>query len=174
MHRQLLLCFAMSVVDPSSASNRPVNSNPDFEVSAACKDQSPCVFKSRDIHFNISIKNTKSTPIHLPLEYIRFAGPMVKLHDNRSARSVIQPTPMRRGDLLSNLTVVAPGQSVTVAGFINAYYLRTLGGTEADVTAVVTLGAPLDSATEARLIGTAQFRIVGADVAHRPGGKVEK
>lgn len=173
MQRQLLFCLAMSVSGLLSAEDRPMDSNPDFDVSAACKNQTPCVFRSRNIHFDIFIKNKTDAPIQLPLEFIRHAGPMVKLRDNRSPRSLIQPTHMRDGALLSNLTVLAPGQSVTVAGLIDASYLRNWGGASADVTAVVTLGAPLGEASEFQLIGTTQFRIVGIDASRKAGRQDE-
>ena len=150
-----------------------MDSNPDFDVSAACKDQAPCVFRSRNIHFDVFIKNKTDAPIQLPLEFIRHAGPMVKLRDNRSPRSLIQSTHMRDGALLSNLTVLAPGQTVAVAGVIDASYLRNWGGASADVTAVVTLGAPLGEASEFQLIGTTQFRIVGIDAASKVGRQDE-
>lgn len=167
MQRQLLFCLAMSVSGLLSAGDRPMDSNPDFEVTAACRNQTPCVFRSRNIHFDVFIKNKTDAPIQLPLEFIRHAGPMVKLRDNHSPRSLIQPTHMRDGALLSNLTVLAPGQSVAVAGLIDASYLRNWGGASADVTAVVTLGAPLGQATEFQLIGTTQFRILGTDAASK-------
>ncbi len=173
MQRQLLFCLAMSVSGLLSAEDRPMDSNPDFDVSAACKNQTPCVFRSRNIHFDVFIKNKTDAPIQLPLEFIRHAGPMVKLRDNRSPRSLIQPTHMRDGALLSNLTVLAPGQSVTVAGLIDASYLRNWGGASADVTAVVTLGAPLGEASEFQLIGTTQFRIVGIDASRKAGRQDE-
>lgn len=173
MQRQLLFCLAMSVSGLLSAEDRPMDSNPDFDVSAACKNQTPCVFRSRNIHFDVFIKNKTDAPIQLPLEFIRHAGPMVKLRDNRGPRSLIQPTHMRDGALLSNLTVLAPGQSVTVAGLIDASYLRNWGGASADVTAVVTLGAPLGEASEFQLIGTTQFRIVGIDASRKAGRQDE-
>lgn len=173
MQRQLLFCLAMSVSGLLSAEDRPMDSNPDFDVSAACKNQTPCVFRSRNIHFDVFIKNKTDAPIQLPLEFIRHAGPMVKLRDNRSPRSLIQPTHMRDGALLSNLTVLAPGQTVAVAGVIDASYLRNWGGASADVTAVVTLGAPLGEASEFQLIGTTQFRIVGIDAASKVGRQDE-
>jgi len=173
VRRQLLFCFAMSVSGLLSAEDRPMDSNPDFDVSAACKNQTPCVFRSRNIHFDVFIKNKSDAPIQLPLEFIRHAGPMVKLRDNRSPRSLIQPTHMRDGALLSNLTVLAPGQFVAVAGLIAASYRRNWGGASADVTAVVTLGAPLGEASEFQLIGTTQFRIVGIDAASKVGRQDE-
>lgn len=173
MQRQLLFCLAMSVSGLLSAEDRPMDSNPDFDVTAACKNQAPCVFRSRNIHFDVFIKNKTDAPIQLPLEFIRHAGPMVKLRDNRSPRSLIQPTHMRDGALLSNLTVLAPGQSIAVAGLIDASYLRNWGGASADVTAVVTLGAPLGEASEFQLIGTTQFRIVGIDAASKAGRQDE-
>lgn len=169
MQRQLLFCFAMSVSGLLSAGDRPMDSNPDVEVTAACRNQTPCVFRSRNIHFDVFIKNKTDAPIQLPLEFIRHAGPTVKLRDNRSPRSLIQPTHMRDGALLSNLTVLAPGQSVAVAGLIDASYLRNWGGAAADVTAVVTLGAPLDNGGDSQLLGTAEFRIVGTDALGRTG-----
>lgn len=173
MQRQLLFCLAMSVSGLLSAGDRPMDSNPDFDVTAACRNQTPCVFRSRNIHFDVFIKNKTDAPIQLPLEFIRHAGPMVKLRDNRSPRSLIQPTHMRDGALLSNLTVLAPGQTVAVAGVIDASYLRNWGGASADVTAVVTLGAPLGEASEFQLIGTTQFRIVGIDAASKAGRRDE-
>lgn len=44
--------------------------------------------------------------------------------DTRTSRSPIQPTQRRYGALLSNLTVLAPGQAVPIAGRIDASRLR--------------------------------------------------
>lgn len=55
-----------------------------------------------------------------------------------------------------------------------ASYLRNWGGAAADVTAVVTLGAPLDNGGESHLIGIAELRIVGTDVLGRTDKNTER
>lgn len=165
MQHQLVFFIAMGFSGVVNAADRRMDNNPDFELTASCQGQAPCIFRARDVHFDISVKNLRDTPIHLPVEFMRNAGPMIELHDNREDRSTILPSPIRDGTLLSNLTVVAPGQSVLVSGTIPASSLEQWGGTEADITAVATLGAPLDGSAEFGLVGVAQLRVLGSEAA---------
>lgn len=167
MQRQLALYLALGFSGVVNAGDGPMESNPEFEVTAACKGQAPCVFNGRRIDFDINVKNIRDTPIHLPLEFIRHGGPSIVLHDNRRRSELTLPSHMLDDTLLTNLTVLAPGQSVSVSGSIDASYLEQSGGAAADVTAVLTLGAPLDGAPAFRLIGNAQLRILGARAAER-------
>lgn len=169
MQRQIALCIAMGFISIFNAGDRPMDRNPDFEVTAGCKGQAPCIFDGRRIDFDISVRNVRDSSIHLPLEFIRYGGPYIVLHDNRTQRHLTLPSHMFDGALLSNLTVVAPGQSVSISASIDASYLEAWGGASADVTAVVELGAPLEGSTEFRLIGKTELRIVGSKAARRQG-----
>lgn len=167
MQRRIAFCIAMGLSSIVNAGDRHVDINPDFEVTSGCRGQAPCIFDGSRIEFEIHVRNVRDTPIHLPLEYIRFGGPYIVLHDNRTQRHLTLPSHMFDGALLSNLTVVAPGQSVSVPASIDASYLEAWGGKDADVTAVVELGAPLDGSKESRPIGTAALRIIGTKAAKR-------
>lgn len=139
---------------------------PDFSVNVVCRDNPKCVFTHRDLHFDVVIKNNKEATIQLPLEFMRNVGPMLTLHDNRSKRSKTIPLGMPDAALLSNLTVVGPGQSVSIPCHIGAETLERMGGTAADVTAVIKVGAPLAKSTEFHIIGRVEFRITGTDVSN--------
>lgn len=151
----------------TSGGSRSTDSSPGFEVTAGCRGQAPCIFDGRRIDFEISVRNVRDTPIHLPLEFIRFGGPYIVLHDNRTQRHLTLPSHMFDGALLSELTVVGPGQSVSVSASIDASYLEAWGGEDSDVTAVVKLGAPFDGSKEFRPIGTTALRIIGTKAANR-------
>lgn len=164
MQRQIAFCIAMGVSSLLNAGDRPMDSNPDFEITASCKGQTPCIFDGDRIAFDISVRNIGDAPINLPLEFIRYGGPYIVLHDNRTQRQLTLPSHMLDAALLTNLTVVAPGQSVSVSGSIDASYLDAWGGEDADVTAMVKLAAPLDGSKEFRSIGTTALRIIGSKV----------
>ncbi len=154
--------MAMGLSSVINSKSRSTDSNPDFEITASCKGQTPCIFDGDRIAFDISVRNVKDTPINLPLEFIRHGGPYIVLHDNRTQRQLTLPSHMLDGALLSNLTAVAPGQSVSVSGSIDASYLDAWGGEDADVTAMIELAAPLDGSKEFQSIGTTALRIVGS------------
>jgi len=67
--------------------------------------------------------------------------------------------------LLSNVTVVAPDQSVSISGLITRHELEAFGGRRLDVTADVSINAPTDGSSNFRPMGTATLRIVGDAVA---------
>ncbi len=159
--RRLALFMAMGLSSVSNAKSRSTDSNPDFEITASCKGQTPCIFDGDRIAFDISVRNVKDTPINLPLEFIRYGGPYIVLHDNRTQRQLTLPSHMLDGALMSELAAVAPGQSVSVSGSIDASYLDAWGGEDADVTAMIKLAAPLDGSKEFQSIGTTALRIVG-------------
>jgi hypothetical protein len=157
-----------------SAKERAMEYDPDFSVNVVCRDNPKCVFTHRDLHFDVVIKNNKEATIQLPLEFMRNVGPMLTLHDNRSRRSKTIPLGMPDAALLSNLTIVGPGQSVSIPCYIGAANLERMGGTAADVTAVVKIGAPLAKSTEFHIIGRVDFRITGTDVSKHqlPGNEL--
>ncbi|HEL3181614.1 TPA: hypothetical protein ACKQBZ_003657 [Stenotrophomonas maltophilia] len=162
MQRQIAFCIAMGFSSLLNAGDRSMDRNPDFEMTASCKGQTPCIFDGDRIAFDISVRNIKDTPINLPLEFIRYGGPYIVLHDNRTQRQLTLPSHMLDGALLSNLTAVAPGQSVSVSGSIDASYLDAWGGEDADVTAMIKLAAPLHGSKEFQSIGTTALRIIGS------------
>lgn len=165
--RQIAFCIAMGFSSLVNAGDRHMESNPDFEVTAGCGGQAPCIFDGGSIDFEISVRNIRDTPVHLPLELIRYGGPYIVLHDNRTQRHLTLPSHMLNDALLPNLTVIAPGQSVSVSGSIDSSYLEAWGGKDADVTAVVKLSAPFDGSEAFRQIGTTALRIIGTKVARR-------
>jgi len=150
-----------------NAIDRNMDGNTDFKVTASCRGQAPCIFDGRSIDFEISVRNIRDTPVHLPLELIRYGGPYIVLHDNRTQRHLTLPSHLLDDALLSNLTVIAPGQSVSVSGSIDSSYLEAWGGKDADVTAVVKLSAPFDGSEAFRKIGTTELRIIGTKAANR-------
>lgn len=77
MQRQIALCIAMGFISILNAGDRPMDRNPDFEVTAGCKGQAPCIFDGRRIDFEISVRNVRDSSIHLPLEFIRYGGPYI-------------------------------------------------------------------------------------------------
>lgn len=169
MLHHLIINAAIAMSGGSSTENPVMDANPVFNVTIACRDDARCIFRHEDVYFNIIIKNVNDTAIKIPLDFIRDSGPDVTLHDNRLKRSEIVPSNMRKEDLLTNLTVLGPGQSVSIPWSISGAQLEEWGGADVDVTAEIEVAAPLDQTLTFRLIGAAKFRIMGTEVADRAG-----
>lgn len=168
MYRHLIIPIAILMSAGSEAGSAPRGLNPDFEVTVVCSNDARCTFDHSDVHFSIIIRNVSDLAIRFPLEFLRQAGPYVTLHDNRSDHTETLPAGMRDEALLANLTVVEPGQTVSIPGSISEAQLEAWGGSSVDVTAEIRLSAPLDQTLMFRPIGSAMLRIVGKKVGHAP------
>ena len=155
----LFYCEAATGISTTQAGNG-------FVMGALCGSTSLCMFSNKeDVRFEITIRNTHKEPVQLPLEFMRSVGPRIVLHDNRAQHSRKLSRNMPNAALLSNVTVVAPDQSVSISGLITRHELEEFGGRHLDVTAEVSINAPTDGSSNFRPMGTATLRIVGADVA---------
>lgn len=164
MHHQLILHAAILLSSSASTEIQPMNTNPDFEVSAACSETSRCIFDHDDVDFIVTVRNVSNTAIKFPLEFIQHGGPYIILHDNRREYSESVPSGMRDEKLLNNVTLLQPGQSASVPGSISAAQLEEWGGSSVDLTANIKISAPLDGTFKFRLIGETTLRIIGKDV----------
>lgn len=166
MHRRLILCVSLLICSGTNAGNSTMEMDSNFAVGAHCDGKSVCIFNNKDnVRFEITIRNTHKEPVQLPLEFMRSVGPRIVLHDNRAQHSRKLSRNMPNAALLSNVTVVAPDQSVSISGLITRHELEAFGGRHLDVIAEVSINAPTDGTRNFRPVGTATLRIVSADVA---------
>jgi hypothetical protein len=166
LHGCLILFASMLFCCEAAPGKSTTQAGTGFVVSALCGGTSPCMFNNKDnVRFEITIRNTQKEPVQLPLEFMRSVGPRIVLHDNRAPHSRKLSRNMPNAALLSNVTVVAPDQSVSISGLITRHELEAFGGRHLDVTAEVSINAPTDGSSNFRPMGTATLRIIGADVA---------
>lgn len=164
-----LVCSNLAVAAGASggvsAGRAAKDAHPSIEVTALCAGEVRCIYDQKNVNFSINIKNTSGAAIMFPLEFVDHAGPYLVLHDNRRKHSEIIPSRMRDERLLIHLSVLLPGQTVSIAGSIDGALLEEWGGASVDVTAEIEVAAPLDQTMAQRLIGKATLRIVGKNVA---------
>ncbi|NHQ91364.1 hypothetical protein [Janthinobacterium lividum] len=141
-----------------------------LSVSAHCLDNPACIFTGSDMRIEVVIKNTGSTAVGYPLDYIQQRGPNLRLIDNASERSQVLKTGLADHALKRAFTTIAPGQSVALQTIIKHTELLLFRKEFVDVTAEIGVSAGIrtDGSEEALPFkGGTNLKIIGRDTLER-------
>jgi len=133
-------------------------------VTAKCRANDQCRFEGQNMFLDVTLTNNQKGEVGLPLEYVRKAGPIIKLTDARSKAETYLKSNLADPSLRNNLTMLQPGKSVVVEWVITSDELRHFGGTYVDLFAELTVMAEVHAGGKrVDFRGSTTLRIVSKD-----------
>lgn len=119
-----------------------------LSITAKCEENDRCIYDGKDIFLLINITNIHDVKIGFPLNFLRKTGPIVRLIDNHTKTDSYARTNLADFDLREKLTIIQPGESVSIKWIITSHELEQFSnykdGTRfdkpyVDVTAKITI-----------------------------------
>lgn len=108
-----------------------------------CKDSPACAYEGKDLELEIQLVDVSDEPVGIPVDYLQQAGPIIALVDNDTGRIV----PLRRNladpGLLERFRMIPPDKASSIFWIIHVAELEQFDQEWVDVTAVVTVLAPI-------------------------------
>ena len=161
-HLTALLFSAAAVCGSTSAHEELDVQNGPITVNISCRDNPQCILTKDGIELDITIRNSSGQPVALPFAYINKTGPMVEFVDNndpkrRGAGRLSVPRP----ELLTNLTQLAPGQTLSMSYWLSLDAVANFTQDNLCFTTTVKLLAPTENRQDFVNFGTGQVVIRG-------------
>lgn len=110
-----------------------------ISVAVECDGATTCVYKKDDVHFTISIRNIAGQDIAFPFEYIKKAGPIIKLVDSRTGQESYLKRNLADRELMKRLTSFLPSGHQSFEWVITPTELEQFGHETVDVVAEVSI-----------------------------------
>lgn len=127
---------------------------PSATLTIACNNGDECNFNGNDIELNISIKNTGTTPFMIPLDYIKKAGPTIKITDQKTGQFVFLKKNLADPKLREQPTPINSNQTTSLDWIILAPEIRQFGKEKGRLTVEITLQGyvPKSTSNEAKTL----------------------
>jgi hypothetical protein len=146
---------------PSGGAPAPSQAEHELTVEASCRDSMPCEWRGGDLHLLIRIPNRGSTPLALPLAYLRATGPSIRLVDGRTGADLQLRTNPGAGELRGQWTSIAPGEEATLQWILHEHELAHFGAQVELVAEIVVFGQMQAGARTIPFEGRASLPIRG-------------
>ena len=140
MRRAMALGLGLLLMSCASAKEREVLAQP-LTITVTCKDNPSCVFQGEDLFLEIAITNTTASPVGFPLAFVQKTGPSIRLSDPRTREKTNLRTNLADFTLKDAFTPIPPGKSIVLRWIVFASELRSMGGTDVDLMAEISVYA---------------------------------
>lgn len=135
-----------------------------LSISVSCRGNPECLFEGGDVFVDIGISNDQGNEVQIPLEYLRRAGPFVKLVDTRTKAETFLKGNLADPELRKHLTAIPPRGSVSIEWVLTAAELGSFGGSRVDLIAEFTIRSPVWlNGREVSFAGAGLRRMVSKD-----------
>jgi len=139
---QVGLLGCLLLMTCASVKEFPMTDQP-LSVQVKCRGNDPCLFDGNDLWLDIEIANTGTGQIGFPLAFMQKKGPIIRLIDSRTGADTHLRTNPADFSLLDQLTPVPAGHPIRLEWVIMAHEVRQFGGQFVDLSAEVTVMAPI-------------------------------
>jgi hypothetical protein len=114
-----------------------------LSVTATCRDNKACIFDNVGIFVDLTLTNTSSDAIGVPLEFLDQIGPRCVLIDNETGEKLpLAAPPPADLSLRNKFTPIPPGGSIRLDGFIPGSMIKGLREWMIDLTATCAIHVP--------------------------------
>ena len=108
-----------------------------------CTGSPTCAYAGKDLALEVQLVNMSDEPVGVPMDFLQQAGPIIALIDNGTGRTVHLRRNLADPGLLERFRMIPPGGASSIFWIIHDAELGQFDHERVDVTALVTVRAPI-------------------------------